>query len=256
MGLTMSSIEKKPMVGIICCRREQDTHFFHMVGEKYINAINQFSGCTSVLIPVEQDHEIDQSILNRMDGFLLTGSLSNVDPKQYSDEANDSEMLIDTSRDDTVFRIIDFIVEKEMPLLAICRGFQEMNVAFGGSLYQNLEQQSDHQGHDFERNVSHDQQYGLSHHIDILEGTTLYEISGVNRAEVNSLHTQGVRELSNKLEVNALTDNGLVEAFTIKEANGFNLSVQWHPEWKPHNSELSLSIFSAFGDACKNYSSI
>ena len=250
----MSSI-KKPLVGIICCRREQDTHYFHMVGEKYINAINKHSGCTSVLIPVEQPDEIDQSILNRMDGFLLTGSLSNVDPQQYNDQLTDPKMLMDTSRDHTVFNVVHSIVEKRMPLLAICRGFQEMNVAFGGSLYQNLEEQSDHQGHDFERNVPHDEQYGLSHHVDIINGTALHNISGMDRAEVNSLHTQGVRELSDRLEPNAMTGNGLIEAFTIKEADGFNLSVQWHPEWQPHNSELSLSIFSAFGDACKDYSS-
>ena len=91
--------------------------------------------------------------------------------------------------------------------------------------------------------------------MDILGGTALHNISGMDRAQVNSLHTQGVRELSDRLEPNAMTDNGLVEAFTIKEADGFNLSVQWHPEWQPHNSELSLSIFSAFGDACKDYSS-
>ena len=249
----MSAI-KKPMVGIICCRREQDTHFFHMVGEKYINAINNHSASTSVLIPVEQGHEIDQSIIDRMDGFLLTGSLSNVDPEQYNDTVADSKMLMDTSRDQTVFNIIDSIVEREMPLLAICRGFQEMNVAFGGSLYQNLEEQSEHQGHDFERNVPHEQQYGISHEVEIIKGTVLHEICGMGHAQVNSLHTQGVRELSNKLEANAKTENGLVEAFTIKEANGFNLSVQWHPEWQPHNSELSLSIFRAFGDACKDYS--
>ena len=190
-----------------------------------------------------------------MDGFLLTGSLSNVDPQQYNDQLTDPKMLMDTSRDHTVFKVVHSIVEKKMPLLAICRGFQEMNVAFGGSLYQNLEEQSDHQGHDFERNVPHDEQYGLSHHVDIINGTALHNISGMDRAEVNSLHTQGVRELSDRLEPNAMTGNGLIEAFTIKEADGFNLSVQWHPEWQPHNSELSLSIFSAFGDACKDYSS-
>jgi len=162
---------------------------------------------------------------------------------------------MDTSRDHTVFKVVLSIFDKKMPILTICIGFQEMNVAFGGSLYQNLEEQSDHQGHDFERNVPHDEQYGLSHHVDIINGTALHNISGMDRAEVNSLHTQGVRELSDRLEPNAMTGNGLIEAFTIKEADGFNLSVQWHPEWQPHNSELSLSIFSAFGDACKDYSS-
>ena len=143
----MSSIGK-PLVGIVCCRRMQDTHYFHMVGEKYINAINQHSGCSGVLIPVDQNNDIVESILNRMDGFLLTGSLSNVHPDQYNQEIINDDMLLDESRDRSVFRMIHSIIQKEMPLLAICRGFQEMNVAFGGSLYQDLELESSHQGHD------------------------------------------------------------------------------------------------------------
>jgi putative glutamine amidotransferase len=224
-----------------------------MVGEKYINAINQHTGCSGVLVPVDQNDDIDQSILNRMDGFLLTGSLSNVHPDQYDKEIINYEMLLDESRDRSVFKMIQSIIQKEMPLLAICRGFQEMNVAFGGSLYQNLELQSDHQGHDFDRDASHEQQYGFSHQVDIIEGSMLHKISGLVNADVNSLHTQGVNDLSDQLEVNALSDHGLVEAFTIKEAKGFNLSVQWHPEWQPSKSELSLTIFNAFGDACRAF---
>ena len=248
----MSSTEK-PLVGIVCCRRMQDSHYFHMVGEKYINAINQHSDCSGVLIPVDQNNDIDESILNRMDGFLLTGSLSNVHPDQYNQEIINDEMLLDKSRDRSVFRMIHSIIQKEMPLLAICRGFQEMNVAFGGSLYQDLELQSSHQGHDFDRNESHEQQYGFSHQVEIIEDSLLHKISGLVHADVNSLHTQGVKNLSEQLEVNALSDHGLVEAFTIKEAKGFNLSVQWHPEWQPSQSELSLIIFNAFGDACRAF---
>jgi len=224
-----------------------------MVGEKYINAINQHSGCSSVLIPVDQNNDIDESILNRMDGFLLTGSLSNVHPDQYNQKIINDDMLLDESRDRSVFRMIHSIIQKEMPLLAICRGFQEMNVAFGGSLYQDLELQSSHQGHDFDRNESHEQQYGFSHQVKIIEDSLLHKISGLVHADVNSLHTQGVNNLSEQLEVNALSDHGLVEAFTIKEAKGFNLSVQWHPEWQPSQSELSLIIFNAFGDACRAF---
>ena len=188
-----------------------------------------------------------------MDGVLLTCSLSNVHPEQYNQEIINDEMLLDKSRDRSVFRMIHSIIQKEMPLLAICRGFQEMNVAFGGSLYQDLELQSSHQGHDFDRNESHEQQYGFSHQVEIIEDSLLHKISGLVHADVNSLHTQGVNNLSEQLEVNALSDHGLVEAFTIKEAKGFNLSVQWHPEWQPSQSELSLIIFNAFGDACRAF---
>ena len=135
----------KPLVGIVCCRKEIERHPFHVVGEKYIKAIHDYSGVTSVLIPSD-DLSSMKSILNRLDGFLLTGSLSNVHPDRYSDTIKDSEMLIDPDRDEYVFSAVKQIIDMELPILSICRGFQEMNVIFGGSLYQSLENESDFKG--------------------------------------------------------------------------------------------------------------
>ena len=248
----MSSI-KKPLIGIVCCKRKQDGHYFHMVGEKYINAINNHSGCTGVLVPIDQEEDINLSIIEKVDGFLLTGSLSNVHPKMYQENLINAEMMLDESRDQFVFSMIRTIIKKHIPLLAICRGFQEMNVAFGGKLYQDLELESNHTGHDFDRNQSHDIQYGFSHEVKLSNNGLLHNLTGLDKAEVNSLHTQGVKQLGEGLMIEAVSHEGLVEAFTVEEAESFNLSVQWHPEWKPGNSFLSQAIFDAFGAACRDF---
>ena len=248
----MSSI-KKPLVGIVCCKRNQDGHYFHMVGEKYINAINNYSGCTGVLVPIDQEQDINLSVIENMDGFLLTGSLSNVHPKMYQEDLINPEMMLDEPRDQFVFSMIKKIIDKGVPLLAICRGFQEMNVAFGGKLYQDLERDSNHKGHDFDRNQSHNVQYGLSHEVELVKNGLLHNLNGLDKAEVNSLHTQGVKELGQGLTIEAVSHEGLVEAFTIDKTESFNLSIQWHPEWKPGNNLLSQAIFDAFGIACKDF---
>ena len=240
-----------PLVGIVSCRRDQDGHYFDMVGEKYIKAINNYTDCAGVLIPAVKDEFLNGSILDKLDGFLLTGSLSNVHPDRYNAELINEQLMVDESRDRFVFSMIDAILEREIPLFAICRGFQEMNVAFGGTLYQDLDRDSNYKDHDFKRDDPLEIQYGVSHKVSFINNGLLHQITGVESAEVNSLHSQGVQELGHDLIVDALSKDGLVEAFTVDGAQGFNLSVQWHPEWKPETSSTSTSLFNYFGNACK-----
>ena len=240
-----------PLVGIVSCRRNQDGHYFHMVGEKYIKAINDHTDCAGVLIPAINDKLLNGGILDKLDGFLLTGSLSNVHPDRYNAELIDEQLMVDESRDKFVFSMIDAILEREIPLFAICRGFQEMNVAFGGTLYQDLDRDSNYKDHDFKRDDPLEIQYGVSHKVSFINNGLLHQITGVESAEVNSLHAQGVQELGHDLTVDAVSNDGLVEAFTVDRAQGFNLSVQWHPEWKPGTSSTSTSLFNYFGNACK-----
>ena len=242
-----------PLVGIVSCRRNQDGHYFHMVGEKYIKAINDHTDCAGVLIPAINDKLLNGGILDKLDGFLLTGSLSNVHPDRYNAELIDEQLMVDESRDKFVFSMIDAILEREIPLFAICRGFQEMNVAFGGTLYQDLDRDSNYKDHDFKRDDPLEIQYGVSHKVSFINNGLLHQITGVESAEVNSLHAQGVQELGHDLIVDAVSNDGLVEAFTVDGAQGFNLSVQWHPEWKPETSSTSTSLFNYFGNACKTF---
>ena len=190
------SDSNKPLVGIVCCRKEIERHPFHVVGEKYIKAIHKFSNVTSVLIPSD-DLSSMGSIINRLDGFLLTGSLSNVHPDRYSDTIKDSEMLIDPDRDEYVFSAVKQIIDMELPILAICRGFQEMNVIFGGSLYQSLENESDYKSHDFDRNAAVEVQYDISHNVSFKEGGYLHELT---RRQYRDGKDHATNQLTNRLK--------------------------------------------------------
>lgn len=129
-----------------------------------------------------------------------------------------------------------------------------MNVIFGGTLFQDLENESDYEGHDFDRDAFVEDQYDVSHTVSFENGGYLHRLTELSEAEVNSLHGQGVKELGEGLTIEAISHDGLVEAFTVKDADGFNLSVQWHPEWRPEKSLVSRKIFEAFGASCLEYS--
>ena len=247
------SSKNTPVVGIATCHRLNDRHYFHVAGEKYISAVNNFSNCAGILVPATSQTSINESILDALDGFLLTGSLSNVHPKRYNEEIIDSNLRLDESRDACVFSLIHSIIERKMPLFAICRGFQEMNVAFGGTLYQDLERDSKYRGHDFDRDEHSDIQYGISHDVAFERNGLLQGITGVQIAQVNSLHTQGVKQLGDGLSVEATSQDGLIEAFTVDDADGFNLAVQWHPEWQPNTSSTSTALLEYFGQTCQAF---
>ena len=247
------SSKNTPVVGIATCHRLNDRHYFHVAGEKYISAINNFSNCAGILVPATSQTSINESILDALDGFLLTGSLSNVHPKRYNEEIIDSNLRLDESRDECVFSLIHSIIERKMPLFAICRGFQEMNVAFGGTLYQDLERDSKYRDHGYDKDEPSDIQYGISHDVAFERNGLLQGITGVQIAQVNSLHTQGVKQLGDGLSVEAMSQDGLIEAFTVDDADGFNLAVQWHPEWQPNTSSTSTALFEYFGQACQAF---
>ena len=247
------SSKNTPVVGIATCHRLNDRHYFHVAGEKYISAVNNFSNCAGILVPATSQTSINESILDALDGFLLTGSLSNVHPKRYNEEIIDSNLRLDESRDECVFSLIHSIIERKMPLFAICRGFQEMNVAFGGTLYQDLERDSKYRDHGYDKDEHSDIQYGISHDVAFERNGLLQGITGVQIAQVNSLHTQGVKQLGDGLSVEATSQDGLIEAFTVDDADGFNLAVQWHPEWQPNTSSTSTALFEYFGQACQAF---
>ncbi len=229
-----------------------DPHPFHVVGEKYIQALVDGARAIPLAIPsLGSDLEADH-LVPRLDGLLLTGSQSNIQPHHYGEPGADVGDVVDPHRDATVFHLIDAILEHGAPLLAICRGFQELNVAMGGTLHRNLEAAGFH-GHKENAADPLDVQYGPSHDVTFVRDGMLYELAGAPTATVNSLHGQGVRSLGDRLTPLAHAPDGLVEAFHIEDVPGFNLAVQWHPEWQTKEDSLSLAIFNAFGDACREF---
>jgi putative glutamine amidotransferase len=243
----------RPLVGVVSDRRMVGVHPFHMVGEKYLKAIADGAGAWPVALPSLDGAFEVADIIGRMDGLFLTGSPSNVEPHHYMGEPSQPGTWHDPARDVTALALIPAVIRAGMPLFAVCRGFQEMNVAFGGSLHQKVHEVPGMNVHKENPDDPLDQQYGPAHGVKFTRDGLLQRITGERQAQVNSLHSQGVQRLGQGLTVEAVAEDGLVEAFQVSEAPGFNLSVQWHPEWQVLQNPVSLSLFRAFGDACRIY---
>jgi putative glutamine amidotransferase len=244
-------MSRQPIIGVSACTKQIGHNIYHTAGDKYLQAIVHVAGGMPLIVPALGD-QIDQTyLLQQLDGLVFTGSPSNVEPHHYSGPASEPGTAHDVARDSTTLPLIKAAIAAGVPVLGICRGFQEMNVAFGGTLHQRLHDVDGFIEHRENKDQPVDQQYGLSHEVHIEPGGLLYELSGCGSAQVNSLHTQGVDQLAPGLRPEATAPDGLVEAFSVSQASSFALGVQWHPEWKVKENTFYLSIFKAFGDACR-----
>ena len=222
-----------------------------MVGEKYITAVTDAARGTPVLIPALDDRLELDALLGTLDGVMLTGSTSDIEPHHYTDEPGYPDAKRDSHRDRLTLPMARRLVDDGVPLFAICRGFQELNVSLGGTLHQKLSQVSGMLEHKERADDTVDVQYGPSHAVDITPGGMLARITGKESLTVNSLHGQGVRDLAKGLAIEATASDGLVEAYRVEGASAFALAVQWHPEWKVMEDPDSIALFEAFGEACR-----
>ena len=243
----------KPLIGIPADRRILGPHPFHCVGEKYIAAVAKASEAIPVLIPSLGEDADLEAILASVDGILLTGSPSNVEPQRYAGPPSDPDTLHDPHRDATTLPLIPQVIAAGMPLFAVCRGFQEMNVAFGGTLWQKVQEVAGYADHREDKEAPLEAQYGPAHEIELVPGGQLQRIAGTDRVTVNSLHSQGVQRLGEGLVVEARAPDGLIEGFSVPAAPGFALAVQWHPEWQVMNNPFSRALFAAFGEAARSH---
>lgn len=239
-----------PLVGLPTDHKQIGAHPFLAVGEKYARAVVDGADAIPVLLPTLEPALPLRQFLEGVDGILLTGSVSNIEPHHYSDESSYEGNLLDPKRDATNLTLIPLAMAMGVPLLAICRGFQEVNVAFGGSLYQKVHEQPGFVDHRENPNDPLEKQYGPAHAVGLTPGGVLADIAGAKSAQVNSLHGQGVSRLGAGLVVEAVAPDGLIEAFR-HDGPGFLLGVQWHPEWRVRENPFYLSLFQAFGAACR-----
>jgi putative glutamine amidotransferase len=244
-------MRSKPIIGIPCDRRIYTGQPFHMAGEKYLTAIVQAANAIPLLIPVLED-EIDFDVLlGHLDGILLSGSYSNGEPHHYDGEPSEEGTLHDPYRDAVTLPMIRRVLDMGMPLFAICRGYQELNVALGGTLHQKVHEVPGYHMHLENPDDPMEVKYGPSHPVSLPEGGLLRSLVGKESMMVNSLHSQAVARLADGVTVEAIADDGLIEAFRVDDTPGFNLAVQWHPEWRATEDEFSMAMFKAFGDACR-----
>ncbi len=250
----MTTRQSIPLVGVSACRSEGEVHPFHRIGEKYLLAVSDPAGCIPVIVPVLADASMAETYADRIDGLLLTGGAANVEPHHYDGPPSVEGTKHDPHRDATMLPLIRACVERGVPVLGLCLGLQEMNVAFGGTLHQrvfDLEGKFDHR---MRRDVDdHALRYRPAHDIRLTPGGVLHGIIGQENVLVNSLHAQAVDRPGARVRIEAVAPDGIIEAISIEDAPGFALGVQWHPEWPRPVIGHNARIFETFGDACRAY---
>ena len=251
----------KPIVGIITNEivNFNGRQISHSTGKRYVKSVMDFSNVIPVLIPSSISIGDLDEILENIHGVLLTGGRANVEPHHYGAAEFPPDEPIDPDRDRTVLHIIPKCVSKKMPIFGICRGIQEINVSFGGTLFYRVHQEDGKFDHRMPRNedATLEEIFKLKHRIDFTDDSYFKKLINQNDFIVNSLHGQGINKLGNNLTVEANSEDGLIEAISIKNYPSFSVSVQWHAEYHPEKKENSLNrkLFESFGKACLKYKS-
>lgn len=221
-----------------------------VLGDKYARAVTEHVLSQPVVFPLVSKQQIPD-LLALVDGVMLTGSPSNIHPSHFGSSLARADLQLDAERDALTLSLVHACLQGGIPLLGICRGFQEINVALGGTLHQEVHAQDGLQDHreDYDAPVS--ERYAPSHTVRLAAGSCLAEWAGAETAQVNSLHGQGVSKLAQGLRALAFAEDGLVEAFEVEGAQAFALGVQWHPEWRPSEHPFYAAILQNFGQACR-----
>lgn len=243
---------KRPIVVIPCCTKRIDDYLFDAVSRKYSAAVAQVAECQPLLIPLQEALVDINAVLDVADGILFSGSPSNVEPTHYSDEAPIMPDALDRARDAVTLPLIRTAVDRKIPMLAICRGFQELNVALGGTLSQAVHDEHGRLDHRERKGIPLDERWGPIHPISLTG--KLKEWVGQGEIMVNSLHGQGIKQLAEQLTAEAFASDGLIEAARGPEEHPFCLGVQWHPEWNASSNPVSVTLFRKFATAARKLS--
>jgi putative glutamine amidotransferase len=239
-----------PVVGIPCCTRAVADHQGFWVSEKYVLAAIDASGALPLLVPGLGSRVAAEAIVTRLDGLLITGSRSNVEPHHYGGEPSLPDTPHDALRDATTLPLIRAALAADLPVLGICRGIQELNVALGGTLHQRVHELPGRLNHRAPQGTV-DERYGhRAHPVALAPGGLFEHLAGTGEIMVNSLHGQGIDRLAPDLVVEAIAPDGQIEAVRVATAS-FVVGVQWHPEYRALENPVSRALFAAFGDACR-----
>jgi putative glutamine amidotransferase len=231
---------------------QRDGFAYHQVGDKYVDSVIDGAGGLPLLIPALGPRLDFDALLAELDGLMITGSPSNVEPHHYGGPAPRPDSPRDPARDATTLPLIRRALDLAVPLFAICRGLQELNVALGGTLHQEVHELPGRADHRSDKTVPPAERYAPVHPVRLVSDGTLQRLlEGASTIQVNSLHAQGIDRLAERLRVEAMAPDGTVEAVSVKDARGFALAVQWHPEWRVLENPTSRRLFAAFGAACR-----
>jgi putative glutamine amidotransferase len=241
----------RALVGITCCTKPFGTYNMpnHAASDTYVRAVDQVVGAVPVLIPANGEAADLATLVARLDGIILTGSRSNVQPALYGGPPHPEGTPEDARRDALTLPLIRAAIAAGLPLLAICRGLQELNVALGGTLHQRLQDLPGRLDHSTPLQPLARLRTAKAHKVTIVPGSWLHRIAGAREIAVNSLHNQGIDRLAPGLVVEGTAPDGTIEAVRVATAPGFAIGVQWHPEYDHDSDPVSRRIFAAFGEA-------
>ena len=246
----MTTRSKRPVVGIIGNTGLINDEFpAYVGGTMNAEAIAEVSGCMPLLIPAHPALVSVEELMETCDGFLLTGGRPNVHPEEYGEEATAAHGDFDRCRDAVTLPLVRACVDRGQPFLGICRGFQEVNVAMGGSLYPEIRELPGRDNHRMPPDGTLEEKFALRHIVTLSEGGPFADLFGTNEVLTNTLHGQGIKRAGARVVIDGHAPDGTPEAIYIKDAPGFTLSVQWHPEWNASQDPVSRPLFEAFGQA-------
>jgi putative glutamine amidotransferase len=242
----------RPVVGVIANTHLAEGKFpAQIAGERSLRAVAEVAGALPLIFASVPEITDVGSLLAVVDGVLLTGGRANVHPTRFNMEPHAGHEPYDERRDALALSLIEACVARGVPVFGLCRGFQEMNVAFGGTLWQKLHEVEGLRDHREDLKAPLEEQYGPAHEVELARGGLLQRLAGKDRITVNSLHSQGVQTLGRDLDIEARAPDGVVEAFRVRNAPSFAVAVQWHPEWQFSEDPFSVALFAAFGEAAR-----
>jgi putative glutamine amidotransferase len=246
--------EPPPVIGVICCIRTDGDHTFHTVSEKYVVAVADGLGALPLLVPAAGSRVAAEDTVQRLDGLLLTGSRTDIEPHHYNGVALLPDRKVDPKRDETSLPLVRAAVRADLPVLAICRGMQELNVALGGSLHPVLHEVPGRLDHRAPKRDTMDERYAhQAHPVALAPGGFFAKLNGGETdLSVNSLHFQGIDRIAPGLAIEAVAPDGQIEGVSLPHAR-FIVGVQWHPEYRHQEHPFSRALFAAFGEACRSH---
>lgn len=249
--MTMTVSETRPLIGVTASVIMRHDLPSHAVSEQYVKAVVEGAGGAPLIVAALGETIAAADFVGRLDGLLVTGGRSDIEPHHYGGPPAPAGSVHDPRRDATTLPLIREAIDAAVPVFAVCRGIQEMNVALGGSLHQQIQELEGKMDHRSPRGVESEERYALAHDISLLPDGEIARLTGLTSATVNSLHGQGIDRLADGLVIEATATDGVIEAVRVKDAPAFAIGVQWHPEWLYAEEPVSKILFGAFGDAAR-----
>jgi putative glutamine amidotransferase len=244
----------RPIVGIIANHYIiGDDYPAYASGKMNAEAIGNVANCVPLMVPADPRFATVEELLQTCDGFLFTGGRPNVHPSQYGEKATKAHGDFDRCRDELTLPLIRACVDRGQPFFAICRGFQELNVAMGGTLYPEIRDLEGRMNHRMPPDGTLEEKFALRHCVHFSQAGVFKDVVGKQEVMTNTLHGQGIKCAGSRIVIDGIADDGTPEAAYVKDAKGFALAVQWHPEYNAADDPVSRPIFERFGDAVREW---